>query len=157
MAHIVTASPQDAKELARVVDFVDAHISRYGEAPERQFFLSGADANDRVELTHELFNVLKYAASELSQGRSIRILAREEEISTQQAADLLGLSRPTVVTLIEDGELTAHVPGKSRRKLRLAEVLDYRDRLHARRTDFISDSSEEFDDLDKGPQSADPR
>lgn len=145
----VTASPQDAQDLTRVVDFVDAHISRYGSAPKPQFYLSGADANERVELTQELFTVLKYAADELSRGRSIRILAREEEISTQQAADLLGLSRPTVVKLIEDGELTATVPGKTRRKLRLAEVLDYRDRLHDRRTEFISDSSAEFNGVDE--------
>lgn len=149
---VVTASPRDAQDLARVVDFVDAHISRYGSAPEPQFYLSGADANERVELTQELFLVLKYAADELSRGRSIRILAREQEISTQQAADLLGLSRPTVVKLIEDGELAATVPGKTRRKLRLAEVLDYRDRLHARRTEFISDSSEEFHDAGEDPE-----
>ena len=39
------------------------------------------------------------------------------------AAEILGLSRPTVVRLIEDGELHAHVPGAIRRKLRLAECL----------------------------------
>lgn len=149
---VVTASPQAAQELARIVDFVDAHIDRYGSAPKPQFYLSGADANERVELTQELFLVLKHAAGELSKGRSIRILAREQEISTQQAADLLGLSRPTVVKLIEDGELAATVPGKIRRKLRLAEVLDYRDRLHARRTEFISDSSEEFHDVGEDPE-----
>lgn len=110
---VVTASPHDAQDLARVVNFVDANISRYRSAPEPQFYLSGADANERVELTHDLFVVLKCAADELSKDRSIRILAREQEISTQQAADLLGLSRPTVVKLIEDDELTATVPGKT--------------------------------------------
>ena len=151
-ADIVAASPEGAQGLARVVDFVDAHINRYGSAPEPRFYLSGADIHERVELTQELFTVLKAAAEELGKGRSISILAREQEISTQQAADLLGLSRPTVVRLIEDGELAATVPGRSRRKLRLADVLKYRDLLHARRTEFISESSEEFSDVGEHPE-----
>jgi excisionase family DNA binding protein len=83
----------------------------------------------------------------LSHGQSISILTRDQEISTQQAAEILGLSRPTVVRLIEDGELHAHVPGAVRRKLRLADVLAYRQELHARRNRFITESSAEFEDF----------
>jgi excisionase family DNA binding protein len=76
--------------------------------------------HDRVELTEQLYEVLKRVAHTLSHGQSISILTRDEEISTQQAAEILGLSRPTVVRLIQDGELHAHAPGAVRRKLRLA-------------------------------------
>lgn len=65
----------------------------------------------------------KQVVQALSHGQSISILTRDQEISTQQAAEILGLSRPTVVKLIDSGELTAHVPGAVRRKLRLADVL----------------------------------
>jgi len=53
-----------------------------------------------------------------------------------------------VVRLIEDGELRAHVPGAVRRKLRLADVLAYREELRARRNRFITESSAEFADAD---------
>ncbi len=53
-----------------------------------------------------------------------------------------------MVRLIDDGELDAHVPGTVRRKLRLADVLAYREELHARRNRFIAESSEEFADAD---------
>ena len=55
-------------------------------------------------------------------------------------------SRPTVVRLIQDGELDAHVPGAVRRRLQLAAVLAYREELHARRNRFITESSAEFAD-----------
>lgn len=147
-AEFVSPVPADADGLADVLRFMEAHEARYGTSPVPAFFLSGAGEHDRVELTTQLCEVLKRVANALSHGQSISILTRDREISTQQAAEILGLSRPTVVRLIEDGELDAHVPGAVRRKLRLADVLAYREELHARRNRFIAESSEEFADAD---------
>ncbi|MEN4477433.1 helix-turn-helix domain-containing protein [Mycolicibacterium cosmeticum] len=145
-AEIVDPVPADANRLADVVSFIEAHEARRGASPERAVFLSGANEHDRVELPEQLYDVLKRAAHALSHGQSISIQTRDQEISTQQAAEILGLSRPTVVRLINDGELDAHVPGAVRRKLRLADVLAYREELHARRNRFIAESSAEFAD-----------
>jgi excisionase family DNA binding protein len=147
-AEIVNPVPADADGLANVLSFIEAHESRHGTSPEPAFFLSGAREHDRVELTEQLHEILKRVVQALSHGQSISILTRDQEISTQQAAELLGLSRPTVVRLIEDGELRAHVPGAVRRKLRLADVLAYREELRARRNRFITESSAEFADAD---------
>lgn len=147
-AEIVSPVPADANGLADVLSFIEAHEAHHGTSPEPAFFLSGASEHDRVELTEQLHEVLKRAAHALSHGQSISILTRDQEISTQQAAEILGLSRPTVVRLIDDGELDAHVPGTVRRKLRLADVLAYREELHARRNRFITESSAEFTDAD---------
>jgi excisionase family DNA binding protein len=110
------------------------------------FFLSGSREHDRVELTEQLHAILKQVVQALSRGQSISILTRDQEISTQQAAEILGLSRPTVVKLIDDGELTAHVPGAVRRKLRLADVLAYREELRERRNRFITETSADYAD-----------
>lgn len=145
---VITPTPNDADELAKVRSFIDAHDARHDTSPEPAFFLSGASEHDRVELTEQLHEILKRVVHALSHGQSISILTRDQEISTQQAAEILGLSRPTVVRLIEDGELHAHVPGAVRRKLRLADVLGYREELRARRNRFITESSAEFDHMD---------
>lgn len=145
-SEVVRPVPADTDELARVLSFIEAHEARHG-ALEPAFFLSGASEHDRVELTEQLHEVLKRVVRALSHGQSISILTRDQEISTQQAAEILGLSRPTVVRLIEDGELQAHIPGAVRRKLRLADVLSYREELRARRNEFITESSSEFADF----------
>lgn len=147
-AEIVRPVPADANGVADVLSFMEAHEARHGTSPEPAFFLSSANEHDRVELTEQLYDVLKRAAHALGLGQSISILTRDQEISTQRAAEILGLSRPTVVRLIDDGELHAHVPGAVRRKLRLTDVLAYREELHARRNRFIAESSEEFADAD---------
>lgn len=147
-AELVTPAPTDTEELAKVLSFIEGHETRHGSSPEPAFFLSGSGEHDRVELTEQLHSILKQVVQALSQGQSISILTRDQEISTQQAAEILGLSRPTVVKLIEDGELSAHVPGAVRRKLRLADVLAYREELRARRNRFITESSAEYDEAD---------
>lgn len=145
-AELVNPVPTDADELAKVLSFIEAHEARHSTL-EPDFFLSGAGEHDRVELTEQLHEILKQVVQALSNGQSISILTRDQEISTQQAAEILGLSRPTVVRLIEDGELRAHVPGAVRRKLRLADVLAYREELRQRRNRFITESSAEFEDF----------
>ena len=147
-AEVVNPAPTDVDDLARVLSFLEAHEERHGTSPAPSFFLSGSGEHDRVELTEQLHAILKQVVRALSHGQSISILTRDQEISTQQAAEILGLSRPTVVKLIDDGELSAHVPGAVRRKLRLADVLAYREELRERRNRFITESSAEYDDSD---------
>lgn len=145
---LVSPARADADELAKVLSFIEAHEARRGSSPAPAFFLSGSGEHDRVELTEPLHAILKQVVQALSHGQSITILTRDQEISTQQAAEILGLSRPTVVKLIQDGELSAHVPGSVRRKLRLTDVLAYREELRARRNRFITESSSEYDEAD---------
>ena len=147
-AEVVSPAAIDVDELAKVLSFIEAHETRHGASPVPSFFLSGAGEHDRVELTDQLHAILKQVVQALSHGQSISILTRDQEISTQQAAEILGLSRPTVVKLIDDGELSAHVPGAVRRKLRLADVLAYREELRARRNQFITETSAEYDESD---------
>lgn len=147
---VVSPAPHEVEELARVLSFIEAHEGRHGASPVPVYFLAGAGEHDRVELTEQLHAILKQVVLALSRGQSISILTRDQEISTQQAAEILGLSRPTIVRLIDEGELRAHVPGAVRRKLRLADVLAYREELRLRRNRFITDSSADYDDADPG-------
>lgn len=147
-ADVVSPTPADADELAQVLSFIEAHEVRRGKVPAAAFYLSGVEEHDRVELTGQVHAILKQVVAALSKGQSISILTRDQEITTQQAAEILGVSRPTVVRLIEDGELPAHVPGAERRKLLLADVLAYREQLRARRNRFITESSAAYDDAE---------
>ncbi len=67
-------------------------------------------------------------------------------LSTQQAADLLGVSRPTFVAVLERGEVPYTQPGRHRR-VRLTHVLDYqRHQQHSRRQalDSLTREAEEL-------------
>lgn len=134
-----------AEQSAEVLSFLEAHGSRHGKKPEPTYFLCGADEHERVELTEGIYEMFKDLLSALADRKSVQILALDQEVTTQQAAELLGLSRPTVVKLIKSGEIPAHVPGVNRRKLRLADVLAYKDLLYKQRNEFIAESSAAYE------------
>lgn len=61
------------------------------------------------------------------------VLPSDSVVSTQQAADLLGVSRMTVVRLIDRGELAAEVGGGVHRRIAASELARYRVAIAARR------------------------
>ena len=143
--------PSSSENAARVLSFMDAHEARYGDRPAPAYYLSGADEHDRVEIDAQLFGVLRQVAEALRSGRSVSVFVQGQQLTTQQAAEILGVSRPTVVKLIDEGELPADVPGAVRRKLRLEDVLAYRDRLRTRREAFLEESSRAYDEGEVDP------
>ncbi|MBB5366172.1 helix-turn-helix domain-containing protein [Deinococcus humi] len=62
---------------------------------------------------------------EVAKGHAVQVLPVHAELSTQEAADLLGVSRPHLVKLLEEGALPHHKVGTHRR-VKLDDVLTYR-------------------------------
>jgi excisionase family DNA binding protein len=145
VAHETLPNEELAEQSAEVLSFINAHESKHGTRPDPTYFLCGADEHDRVELTEGIYEMFKDLLGALAERKSVQILAHDQELTTQQAAEILGLSRPTVVKLIKTGEIPAHVPGVNRRKLRLADVLAYRDQLYKQRNEFIAESSAAYE------------
>ena len=76
--------------------------------------------------------LIKALLKEMGDGKAVTVVADDAEITTQQAADLLNVSRPYLVGLIGKGELPARMVGP-RRRLLLADVLAYREENKAKR------------------------
>lgn len=68
----------------------------------------------------------------VADGSTVEIVRTEIEVSTQQAARILNVSRPTAVRLFDAGEIASHKVG-SHRRAKLKDVLTYRDAEATRR------------------------
>jgi len=97
----------------------------------RRAVLVGPDGV-RLELPAEVFEVLRDVVEALSRGLAITVAPHETVLSTSEAAGILGVSRPTLVRLLESGEIPFEQPGTHRR-VRLADVLAYHERALRRR------------------------
>ncbi len=80
---------------------------------------------EQIEIPPSAFVALKLAVESLSRGMVVSLLPEGVELTTQEAADLLHLSRPYLVKLLEGGEMPFTKVGTHRR-VRLDDVLAYR-------------------------------
>ncbi|WP_083290095.1 helix-turn-helix domain-containing protein [Corynebacterium sp. HMSC05H05] len=72
-------------------------------------------AEDHVTLPKQTAVWVRDLLEDLAEGRLVRPAEPDEEMTTQQVANLLGVSRPFVVKLIDDGKLPGHKVGTHRR------------------------------------------
>lgn len=126
-----------------------------GLTTERATTLLGPDG-ERLVLPPEVFEVLRDVVAAMAQGQAVTIAPVHQRLTTQEAADLLGVSRPTVVKLLETGEIPFEQPGRHRR-VRLADVLAYRDRASAERRSALDRMVEIADEADLYERTATPR
>jgi excisionase family DNA binding protein len=97
---------------------------------------------ERVEIPESLYAVLRIAVRALTAGRAVSILSSDVELTTQQAADLLNVSRPHLISLLEAGKFPFHKVGTHRR-IALADLLTYRDQRDAARDQFLREFARE--------------
>jgi excisionase family DNA binding protein len=101
---------------------------------------------ESVELPEELCDLLRRGIHELRRGNRVSLLSFGRLLTTQQAAELLGMSRPYLVRLLERGDLPYERVGTHRRLL-LDDVLAYRRRRSDHRRSVLRELSRDADDL----------
>lgn len=149
--HTYLPDPGD-RRAADVLSFMEAHGAR-GGAVEPRYFLAGAEEGDHVEIPESVHRVLLQVLEAMAAGKAVTVAPQSKLLTTQQAADLLGLSRPTVVKLIDEGQLQGETPGKRRRMVKLDEVLKYRASRREQQFEALLSEDDYYEDLD--PEQAD--
>lgn len=116
--------PEHTHSVAMVYDFLQEHCSSASNAQEATYFLSGVDSHDRVELPVEIFEALRNIATVMSQGEAVSVDTYSLRLTTQEAADLLKTSRPTLIRMLEQGKIPYEKIGKHRKVL-LSDLASY--------------------------------
>jgi excisionase family DNA binding protein len=87
--------------------------------------------------------------SRLAEGNAVNVTPTRAELTTQEAADILNVSRPHVVKSLESGALPFHKAGRHRR-VRLADVMPFK----AKRNDASANAMEELAEQARSSNSA---
>jgi excisionase family DNA binding protein len=140
----VTFIPEDPDELASVVGFLATHERLRGTVASPSYALVGIGEHDRIELPRSVHQALTKVVAALHAGKAVTIAPQTMKLTTQQAADLLGVSRPTVVRLITDGILPAERIG-NRHRLLLDDVLTYREQRRNRQYEALAATAVDID------------
>jgi excisionase family DNA binding protein len=127
----------EGSELAEVVDFAVALARRGVAVPEPRPALVDVDGN-RLELPEPVFEALVQVVTAMARGQAVTVMPHSTLLTTQEAADLLGISRPTLVRLLEGREIPFEVRGRHRR-IRLADLLAYQEQMRQRRREALEE------------------
>ena len=114
------------QDAAEIIDFLSALQDRGWDPAEPRPRLTGPDGRS-VELPEPMFEVLLQVAAAMRAGLAVTIAPHHMLLSTQEAADLLRISRTTLVRLLETGAIPFEKPNRHRR-VRLDDLLEYRRR-----------------------------
>ena len=113
------------------------HLRRMSqERAHRHLRLQGDEESPSVSLPDVVADAMIDMLTELAAGHAVSIGAAGEELTTREAAELLNVSRPHLVKLLEEGTIPFHKVGTHRR-VRRRDVLAYKTRQRERAEDAM--------------------
>ena len=129
----VTADEREVDAVRKVARLLD-DSARDGMTGEIR--LSTADGQ-ALDLPASMRKILRQAVPLLTQGEAVTVTSLHKEMTTQEAADFLNMSRPSLVKLLEDGVIP-YIKVGTHRRVRLNDLLSYEKRRHEEFNEFAA-------------------
>lgn len=125
-----------------------AYLSTKTETQRIQVF-DDKNQPHAIELPTSAVRLLVDILTELAEGNAVKVIPIHAEVTTQEAADLLNVSRPHIVKLLETSQLPFHKTGKHRR-IRFADLMIYKTRRDAKSEEAMGELAKQAQELDMG-------
>ncbi len=123
-----------------------AHL---GDASGVRLELKTDSMSEELILPPSALRLLHRLLTELGQGNAVTLTPIRAELTSQQAADLLNVSRPHLVKLLDEGAIPSRKVGTHRR-VQLEDLLTYKRDFLARRQAALDELAALSQELDMG-------
>lgn len=120
----------DSEVAARAVRRIKEYLLRH---PEEQAINVHAEVGDEdaLVLPREAVNLLAFILTQAAVGRGVSVMPSHAELTTQQAADMLNVSRPYLIGLLKAGTIPHRLVGRHRR-VRWDDLMEYKRQTEAK-------------------------
>lgn len=123
-----------------------AHL---GDAGGVRLELKTGTTSEELILPPSALRLLHSLLTELGQGNAVTLTPIRAELTSQQAADLLNVSRPHLVKLLDEGAIPSHKVG-SHRRVKTEDLLAYKRDFLAKRQAALEELAALSQELDMG-------
>jgi excisionase family DNA binding protein len=137
----VVPTPHDAELAARASRALSA--LRQAESDLRVRL----DDGQVLTLPRAAARLLQHLLAEMAQGNAVTLIPVHAELSTQEAADFLHVSRPFLVRLLDAGDIPCRMVGAHRR-VKFLDLEKYSREAEARRQKAMSELAAQAEELD---------
>jgi excisionase family DNA binding protein len=144
--HTLDPEALSKDERRALLDQVDDLASLVGKHDE-QTVLRIKDRE--VVLPPSVARALVDVLTDMAEGRPVSVASSDEELTTREAAELLNVSRPHLVKLLEEGEIPFHKVGTHRRVYR-EDVLEYKARQREEAEEAMQNLTDQAQELGLG-------
>jgi excisionase family DNA binding protein len=139
--HDIEAALRSSKELASL-------LPKLGEE-DVQFIVKRGKQQFVLVIPAGAVRLLLGILTQMSEGNAVTLIPINAELTTQEAANLLYVSRPFLVRLLESGDIPYHKVGTHRR-IKLTELLAYKKKIEAESRKAREELTREAQELDMG-------
>jgi excisionase family DNA binding protein len=118
------------------------------ERPSTSISVLEDELGQKIVIPNVAISLLLEILTQMAQGNAT-LMPYHAELTTQQSADLLNVSRPFLVKLLESGELAHRMVGKHRRVL-LQDVMQYKENIDRARNETLNELVAQAQELNMG-------
>ena len=145
-----TVAPTEADtELARESSRLLATHHLASRPSVRIQVLGDGEAASTVAVPASALRLFLHILAEMAQGNAVTLIPRHAELTTQQAAELLSVSRPYLVKLLDEGKIPCRTVGKYRR-VRFDDLMAYKQKDDEARAKILDQLTAEAQELGMG-------
>lgn len=135
-----------AVQAAAAAEALKRIISNNPGADSLRVNLGDGEGSSGARVLAADLRLLVEALDQIAQGKPFSAETARAELTSQQAADVLNVSRPYLVNLLDEGRIPHRLVGGQRR-VRLADLLEYKRVEHARRAEILDELTREAQEL----------
>jgi excisionase family DNA binding protein len=128
-------------------DFSRQLAREFGEAS--QVTIQKMGNGESIEVPKPVFDVLMKVLAIMSEGNAFSLIPVDKELTTQQAADILNVSRPYLSKVLDLGEIPHRKVGRNRR-VKYSDLIDYKNKQEEASKAALQTLADEAQELDMG-------
>ena len=137
------------EDVAQAQEAARALAKFVAEAPKAQLSIEDSSRRMHAVLPPAAVRLLQDILREMSQGHAVTLIPVHAEVTTQQAADLLNVSRPYLVSLLESGAIPYRKVG-TRRRVLFEHLMAYKKAEDAKRLEALNELTRQAQELGLG-------